>query len=98
MHEVLVKLLLLATGVGGVVAAAVVSWRRRGLRNCLEQASQPAVPWWRGQPGPVRPGVGAGWLAFVLLNWLFAIYQPLLAASLFVRAYVLRAVFLRKDR
>ena len=96
MHSGLPEFILLIVGIGCVLAAAVISWRHRRKPAALHPRTRQS--WWRGEPGPVNPRVGAGWLAFVLLNGLYAITQPLLAAGLFARAYVLRARFLRKDR
>jgi hypothetical protein len=55
-------------------------------------------PWWRGRRRSVKPAVGLGWGLFVLPNVLHGFVQPVLAASLFVRAYVLRAACLRRRR
>lgn len=96
MNQAFIKTLLLAASVCCVLVAAFVSWRLRASRTL--QPGPNSTNWWRGEPHPVNPKIGAGWLAFVLLNGLFAITQPLLAAGLFVRAYVLRAIFLRKGR
>jgi hypothetical protein len=96
MHPSLTQTILLIVGVGCILAAAMISRRHR--RKPSEHHPNARSIWWRGEPGPVNPRVGAGWLAFVLLNALYAITQPILAAGLFVRAYVLRALFLRKDR
>jgi hypothetical protein len=97
MNQAFIKTLLLAASVCCVLVAAFVSWHLRASRTPLQPRSG-AANWWRGEPRPVNPKIGAGWLAFVLLNGFFAITQPLLAAGLFVRAYVLRAIFLRKGR
>jgi len=97
MPRELIKVLLFITAVTCIIAAALASWRRRRTGESAASSLRTGT-WWRGERGSVNPGIGGGWLAFVFLNGLFALTQPLFAASLFVRAYILRAVFLRKGR
>jgi len=86
------KLAFFAAAVGCVVCASRLSWQQR-------RPEHPGTStWWRGRRGPLNPRVGAGWLVFIVLNGVFAVAQPLMAAGLYVRAYVLRAMLLRKGR
>jgi hypothetical protein len=89
-----VEILLFGLAVLSVCAAA-------GFARHYRKAMVPAPAarrWWLGSRAPVAPGVRAGWTSFVFLNLVFGLTQPLIACGLFIRAYVLRAMFLRRGR
>lgn len=84
------QLILLITAIVSIVTAFVLSRKRRQARV--------GKRWWIGERRPVRKSVMIGWGSFVVLNSLLALTQPLVAFTLFLRAWVLRAVFLRRPR
>jgi hypothetical protein len=85
------QILLFSIAVGCVVTAFLTARARRVTDSV-------AQPWWRGQRGRVKPSVGVGWALFILLNLTYGAIQPLLACGIFMRAYLLRAVCLRRPR
>jgi hypothetical protein len=91
-----IQMVLFGVAVACVVTAVVTA--RRNRRTSPEHSTS-WVSWWRGQPRPVHPVLGLGWALFVFLNVISGLaIEPLLACGLFMRAWVLRAVCLRRGR
>jgi hypothetical protein len=90
-----IQVFLFCTAVACVLAAFVMARRRRRQSEAAEAAHLGGF--WLGRPASVKPAIGIGWALFILLNTIGGIaIQPLIACGLFMRAYVLRAVCLRR--
>ena len=87
-----VQVALVIVGVVCVATALVLSRRYR------REHGIPPGRWWIGRPASTRPSVLIGWGCFVAMTWLLSLTQPLIAIGLLCRAWLLRAVFLRKPR
>ena len=82
MLEAGIEIALFVIAVASVGSGFVLS---RRMRN------QPA-----SAPKPISRSVLGGWMLFVILNVAGGLTHPLIACKLFLRAYVIRAAFLRK--
>lgn len=70
----------------------------RVSRRYRQTQGLPGGRWWIGRPASTRPSMLIGWSCFVVMAWIVSLTQPLIAFGLLCRAWLLRAVFLRKPR